>query len=79
MGRRFDNNYQFGRFEFRGGQKNRTEPSQTEPTEPKPIQTESKSISNYSVKDFPNPNGSVRFVLKPNRTEKPMYFCKYLN
>ena len=48
----------------RGRQKNQTEPNQTEPTEPKPIQTELKFISNHSVKNFSNPNGSVL-----NRTE----------
>ena len=53
---------------LRGGQKNRTEPSQTKPTEPKPIRTEPKSISNHSVDDFPNSNGSVRFGSpEPNR------------
>ena len=50
--------------QVRGGKKKRTEPSRTVPTEPKPIQTEPKSISNHSVEDFPNPNGSVL-----NRTE----------
>ena len=58
----------------RGGQKNRTEPSQTEPTEPKPIQPVPKSISNHSVEDFSNLNGSVWFGFKQNRTEKPMCF-----
>ena len=54
---------------LRGGQKNRTEPSQTEPTEPKPIRTEPKSISNHLVDDFLNPNGSVRFGSpEPNQT-----------
>ncbi|CAN7020757.1 unnamed protein product, partial [Brassica rapa subsp. trilocularis] len=38
-----------------------TERNETEPTEPKLIQTKPKSISNHSVEDFPNPNGSVRF------------------
>ena len=52
---------------------------QTEPTEPKPIQTEPKSISNHLVEYFPNPNGSVWFGFKPNRTEKPMCFYNYLN
>ena len=60
---------------YRGEQNNRTEPTQTEP---KPIRTEPKSISNHSVKDFPNPNGLVRFGFKPNRTERPMCFCNYL-
>ena len=44
---------------LRGGQKNRTEPSQTEPTEPKPIHPEPKSISNHLVEDFSNPISSV--------------------
>ena len=48
------------------GKKNQTEPSQTKPTEPtEPIQTEPKSISNHSVEDFSNPNGSVRFRTEP--------------
>ena len=57
------------------GQKNRTEPSQTKPTEQKQIQTKPTSISNHSVEDLSNPNGSVRFGF--NRTE-PRNRCVFV-
>ncbi|CAF2083211.1 unnamed protein product [Brassica napus] len=61
----------------RGGKNNRTELNETEPTEPKSIQTKLKSISNHSVEDFLNSNGSVRFKTVPNRETD--VFCNYLN
>ena len=53
--------------QFRGGQKNQTEPNQNDSLESKINQS---ICLNHLVEDFINPNSPVRFGFKPNQKMK---------
>ena len=57
------------------------EPNRVKPNQPNRNRYKPKQniLSNHLVEDFPNPNCSVWFGFKLNRTKKSICFCNYLN